>query len=91
MTAQIVLFDLGNVVVDLGGGRRVETDRIDPSVGLTNVVRLGQEVKKGQPLAVVHAARPDTARQAATAVRAAVSLVLRDAHQVPELIRERVG
>ncbi|WP_425071230.1 thymidine phosphorylase [Sagittula sp. S175] len=63
---------LGLVVVDLGGGRRVETDVVNPAVGLTEVVRVGTRVEKGQPLARVHAAREGQADRAAAAVRAAI-------------------
>ena len=48
--------DIGLVVVELGGGRRRATDPIDPRVGLSDVVTLGQQVERGQPLARVHAA-----------------------------------
>ncbi|SMX27473.1 Thymidine phosphorylase [Pelagimonas phthalicica] len=65
---------LGLAVVDLGGGRRVETDQVNPAVGLTDVVRLGEKVTKNQPIAVVHAAREEQADAAAAAIRAAVSL-----------------
>jgi len=81
---------LGLAVVALGGGRVVESDVVDPAVGLARVVRLGTKVAKGQPLAVVHAARPDAADRAAAAVRSAITL----GAQAPaprDLIRERVG
>lgn len=41
---------LGQVVIDLGGGRRVMTDKIDHSVGLEMLVGLGQTVQAGEPL-----------------------------------------
>ncbi|MBO9465321.1 thymidine phosphorylase [Tropicibacter sp. R15_0] len=65
---------LGLAVVDLGGGRRIETDQVNPAVGLTDVVRLGEKVTKNQPIAVVHAAREEQADAAAAAIRAAISL-----------------
>ena len=43
---------LGMAVVALGGGRVLETDGINTSVGLSDVVRLGAKVSKGGPLAV---------------------------------------
>ena len=82
---------LGMAVVHLGGGRVVETDQIDPSVGLAQVVRLGAEVRKGQPLAVVHAARPDAADRAAMAVRSAITLSGATPDTLPDLIQERIG
>ncbi len=81
---------LGLAVVALGGGRQVETDRIDPSVGLAQVVRLGQKVSPGAPLAVIHAAREDAARAAEAAVRAAITISPEPVAE-PALIRERVG
>jgi len=46
---------LGLVVVALGGGRVITHDDIDTSVGLTNLVRVGDEVVPGREIAVVHA------------------------------------
>lgn len=81
---------LGLAVVALGGGRTVESDRINPAVGLSDVARLGAKVSRGQTLAVVHATRSDQADNAARAVRAAITLGSA-APAVPELIIERVG
>ena len=81
---------LGLAVVGLGGGRQVEADVIDPSVGLSGVVRLGAQVTKGQPLAVVHAAREEAAQRAERAVRAAITLGSA-AVDTPPLIHERIG
>ncbi|MDK3074856.1 thymidine phosphorylase [Sedimentitalea sp. JM2-8] len=80
---------LGLTVVDLGGGRQVESDVVDPSVGLSGLVRLGQQVAKGQTIAVVHAAREDAALAAERAVLNAIAL----GHApgaVPDLIHERI-
>ncbi|EEX15402.1 thymidine phosphorylase [Citreicella sp. SE45] len=80
---------LGLAVVHMGGGRTVETDMIDPAVGLSDVVRLGQRVEKGEPLARVHAAREDQAEAAAQVVTRAIAL---GAPAVAgPLIRERIG
>ncbi|MDU8912790.1 thymidine phosphorylase [Aestuariicoccus sp. MJ-SS9] len=81
---------LGLAVVHLGGGRAVETDVVNPAVGLTDVVARGARVEKGQPLARVHAARESQADQAAAAVRAAITLG--DASpKVGPLVRERIA
>lgn len=81
---------LGLAVVNLGGGRVVESDRINPAVGLSDVVRLGAKVVAGQTLAVVHAARSDDADRAARAVLGAIQMS-GSKPKVPELILERVG
>jgi thymidine phosphorylase len=81
---------LGLAVVELGGGRRVESDLVNPSVGLTDVVPLGAHVEKGQPLALVHAAREGQADRAAQAVAQAITLG--DAAPVqPALVMERIA
>ncbi len=80
---------LGLAVVALGGGRQVESDAINPSVGISQICRLGDAVAKGTPLAVIHAAREDAARRAAASVLQAVSIA--DAPvAVPDLIHERI-
>ncbi|WP_407495416.1 thymidine phosphorylase [Pseudooceanicola sp. MF1-13] len=81
---------LGMVVVDLGGGRKVETDKIDYAVGLSDMTTLGAKVRKGQPLARVHASRMDHAEAAVRAVQKAITIAP-DAPVVPDLIREGIG
>jgi thymidine phosphorylase len=74
---------VGLAVVALGGGRVRETDRVDHSVGLTDVAAPGERVGPGErPLAVVHAADSDAAEHCADAVR--------DAYEVGEASKEEV-
>jgi thymidine phosphorylase len=80
---------LGLAVVALGGGRQVETDQINPMVGLSEVVRLGAEIEKGQPLVRIHAARLEQADQAERAIRAAITLG--KAPKPIDLVRERIA
>jgi thymidine phosphorylase len=80
---------LGLAVVALGGGRQVEGDQIDPSVGLSDVVRLGAKIEAGQPLARVHAARESAADGAVAALRAAIEVGPRPT-RTPSLIHERI-
>jgi thymidine phosphorylase len=60
---------LGLAVMELGGGRRRETDDIDPAVGLADVAGLGEDASR---LAVVHARDEQSAAVAEDAVRAAM-------------------
>lgn len=80
---------LGLAVVEMGGGRRVETDRINPAVGLSDVVRLGAKVTRDQPLCTIHAASDEDAEVAAQAVLAAITIGGKP--DVKPLIRERVS
>jgi thymidine phosphorylase len=63
---------IGLTVVGLGGGRRQASDRINPAVGLANVVTLGRAVATGDPLAIVHAADEDAADAAIEALHRAI-------------------
>jgi thymidine phosphorylase len=66
---------VGLAVVALGGGRTKETDRVDHSVGLTDVAAPGEEVAPdGRPLALVHARDKESALRAVAALRDAYRL-----------------
>ncbi|MCX7644620.1 MAG: thymidine phosphorylase [Rhodobacteraceae bacterium] len=80
---------VGEVVVALGGGRRKETDRVNPSVGLSEIAAVGEEVSPDLPVARVHAASQDDAEAAARALLAAIEI----GSEAPErpLIHRRIG
>lgn len=80
---------LGMAVVDLGGGRRRAEDRIDPAVGLTGLVQVGDEAGAKRPLARIHARSDSDAEKAAVAVRKACRIGDRPARR-PELIPQRL-
>jgi thymidine phosphorylase len=63
---------LGEVVVELGGGRKFPGQPIDHSVGLAAVLARGGRVEAGQPLAIVHARSEADAQRAADSVRRAM-------------------
>lgn len=81
---------LGLAVVALGGGRQVETDMVDPSVGISDLLPLGTRVSRGQPLARIHAAREDAAAGAEAALRQAVTIAP-GKPRIGPLVAERVG
>jgi thymidine phosphorylase len=80
---------VGEIVVALGGGRRKETDRVNPSVGLSEIAALGEEVSPDLPLARVHAANEADAEAAARALVNAFTL----GEEAPArpLIHKRLG
>ncbi|MFT4095799.1 MAG: thymidine phosphorylase [Rhodoblastus sp.] len=80
---------LGLAVVGLGGGRRRAGDRIDPSVGLSEIAPLGADVAQ-QPLARVHA-RDATAAKAAVAVVQRAFAIGDNAASPEPLVVERIG
>ena len=80
---------IGMAVVHLGGGRLKGGDTIDPSVGFSDVVRLGQPVAAGEPLALLHARDEGSAEAAARALQAAITISDRPV-EAPPLILERI-
>jgi len=81
---------LGLAVVHLGGGRLREGDRINPSVGLSDLAGLGEEIASGLPLAMVHAATVEQAQEAIRAVQMAYHLGDGPADE-PALVMERIA
>ena len=81
---------LGHVVVRLGGGRLREGDKVNPSVGLSDLAGLGEEAGAGVPIAMVHAATEDAARAAVAAVQAAYRIA-GVAPEEPPLVLKRIA
>ena len=65
---------LGNAIIELGGGRRRADDKLDLSVGFTDIVPIGSAVDAKRPLAVVHAASEASAERAIQNLRAACKI-----------------
>lgn len=65
---------LGHIVVHLGGGRLRGDERINPSVGLSDLAGIGKAVEAGEPLARIHAATLESAEVALDRLRAAYSI-----------------
>lgn len=53
--ADIATEEIGNICLHLGGGRETKESTIDLSVGLVLARKKGDRVKKGEPLAIIHA------------------------------------
>ncbi|NBB70033.1 MAG: thymidine phosphorylase [Alphaproteobacteria bacterium] len=80
---------LGMAVVDLGGGRRKAEDHIDPAVGMTGLVHIGDEVGLERPLARIHARRAADAERAAMTIRKACRIG-EQAPSRPPLVADRL-
>jgi thymidine phosphorylase len=89
LVAHIDTRALGIAVIELGGGRRVTEDKIDPAVGLTGLARRGAHVGRDRPLAFVHARDEATFERAAFALRKAYRLG--DAPAPPSPVLDRIG
>jgi pyrimidine-nucleoside phosphorylase len=65
---------IGRAVQVLGGGRAKVTDKIDPSVGVSGLCKIGDRVSVGQTLLVLHANDNDAAAEAEKLAREAVAI-----------------
>jgi thymidine phosphorylase len=75
--SEVNAFAVGNAIIELGGGRRVLGEKLDLSVGFSNIVPIGTFVDRNVPLAVVHAATKAKAEQAAGLLRGACKITSR--------------
>jgi thymidine phosphorylase len=81
---------IGHAVVHLGGGRLKGTDRVNPSVGFSDLAPLGEPLAKGEVFARIHAASEADAERAEAAIRAAY-LISDTEPEEPPLIHEKVA
>jgi thymidine phosphorylase len=80
---------LGYVVINLGGGRRQLGDILDLSVGFEMLVRLGDKVEAGQPLARIFA-KDDAVKHVQRDLLTAIT-ISDDNVAAPPLIVERIA
>jgi len=88
LVSEVVPRDIGRAIIAMGGGRHKVTDDIDPSVGFHITVKPGHRVRRGQPLATIHARDEDGLEVGRHALDAAVRLG--DAAEPLPLISHRI-
>jgi thymidine phosphorylase len=88
--AEIDAEALGHAVVHLGGGRLKGGDKINPSVGLSDLMPIGEPLAAGESIARVHASSDADADAAVAAVIAAYRIAEEEPDE-PPLIHGRVG
>lgn len=82
---------IGIGIVELGGGRARPTDKIDHSVGLTDVAQTGEPVGKGgRPLAIIHASNDASAARMAQVIKTAMPVGAKTAID-DVLVRARIA
>lgn len=65
--------ELGMAVVCLGGGRRKADDKLDLSVGMTDILTIGSKVDSDSVIATVHASNESDWQEAADSILKALS------------------
>jgi len=81
---------VGNAVVELGGGRRLVEDIVDPAVGLSEVLGLGEQAGPDRPLAMLHARDQKSADVAIARLQAAFTIGDEPNFTRPDVILERI-
>ncbi len=65
---------VGNAVINLGGGRRRVEDKLDLSVGFTEIAAIGERVGPDHPLAIIHAASQNDLERATQDLKTACTI-----------------
>ena len=74
VVSSIATRQLGLAVIELGGGRRVASDKIDHAVGLDHLLGKNFLCDMNTPLAMIHAADEPSFERAAKIVKAAYTI-----------------
>ena len=82
--------EIGHAIAAIGGGRVRIEDTVDPTVGFTSELKLGDQVRAGDAIGVVYCGNSDAAAEAARRIQAAYEIG--DAPmQLPQLVKEIVN
>lgn len=72
--SQVHARTVGETAVVLGAGRTKKGEPIDPAVGISVLVKVGQQVNKGDPLFTIHARTEDSMLAAKSSLQEAVKI-----------------
>ena len=88
--AQADAESIGKACVMLGAGRSKTDDAVDLAVGVSGIRKIGEPIKKGEPLLVIHANDEEKLAQAKELLRTAYTIT-KSRPRSPKLLLERVG
>jgi thymidine phosphorylase len=69
MLVKVDAHEIGNAIIELGGGRRRLAEQLNLSVGFTDVAHIGDLVDDTKPLAVIHAQTDEQRKIAAQMIQ----------------------
>jgi len=81
--AEVHARTVGETAVVLGAGRMKKGDSIDPAVGISVMVKVGDAIEIGQPLFVIHARSDDAVEEAKQQLKHAVKIVKEEVAPLP--------
>ncbi|HEV8188961.1 MAG TPA: thymidine phosphorylase [Pyrinomonadaceae bacterium] len=83
--------EIGHAIAAIGGGRVRIEDTVDPTVGFTSELKLGDQVSDGETLGIVYCADPAAASEAARRIKAAYHIGDQPIAQPPKLVKEIIN
>jgi len=81
--SQVHARTVGETAVVLGAGRMKKGESIDPAVGISVLVNVGDKIDAGQPLFIIHAHDEKSAAEARPNLEAAVKIVKTEVKPLP--------
>jgi pyrimidine-nucleoside phosphorylase len=83
--------EIGHAIAAIGGGRVRIEDTVDPTVGFTSELKLGDQVGAGEAIGIVYCADADAAAEAARRIQAAYHIGDKPDGEPPKLVKEIVN
>ena len=83
--------EIGHAIAAIGGGRVRIEDAVDPTVGFTSELKLGDEVRAGEAIGTVYCADAAAGAEAARRIQAAYHVEEKPPAQLPKLVKEIIN
>jgi pyrimidine-nucleoside phosphorylase len=83
--------EIGHAIAAIGGGRVRIEDTVDPTVGFTSELKLGDEVRAGDAIGIVYCADSAAAAEAARRIQSAYEIGDARANELPKLVKEIIN
>lgn len=83
--------EIGHAIAAIGGGRVRIEDTVDPTVGFTSELKLGDQVGAGDVIGVVYSADPAAAEEAARRIQAAYQVGDEAPSEEQKLVKEVIN
>lgn len=83
--------EIGHAIAAIGGGRVRIEDTVDPTVGFTSELKLGDEVRAGDAIGMVYCADATAAAEAARRIQASYEIRDVPPNEIPKLVKEIIN
>ena len=82
---------LGGLLTEIGGGRNRAEDKLDLSVGFSNVVKTNQKVDAEQPLLILHCSDQDLSSPIIDKIKSCFSIVEKNPEKKTTTVLEKIN